>query len=108
MKVKSLLVGAEASFVGPWVNLEEGDWLVGSFPGILQGDDEDGTISPALENIRADGDGTLNELQNDGAVIQGPIRLRAIVSDDYIGAGVYLQAKEQESESDSGTNEVPG
>ena len=104
MKVKSLLVGAEASFVGPWVNLEEGDWLVGSFPGILQSD-VDGDLVPDVANL---GPGDLTELSNDGGIIEGPVRLRAIVSDDYVGSGVFLQAKEQESESDSGTNEVPG
>ena len=94
MKVKSLLAGAEAGFVGPWVNLEEGDWLVGSFPGILQSDDEDGTVIPVLEDVRGV-DGRLTELSNDGGIIKGPIRLRAIVSDDYVASGVYLQAKEQ-------------
>ena len=79
MKVKSLLVGAEASFVGPWVSLEEGDWLVGSFPGILQSDDE-GKIY----------------LDENGFVLVGPIRIHAIVDDDYAGEEmIYLQAKEQ-------------
>ena len=104
MKVKSLLVGADASFVGPWVSLETGDWLVGSFPGILQGD-VDGDLVPNIANL---GPGDLTELSNDGGMIQGPVRLRAIVSDDYVGSGVYLQAKEQESESDSGTDAIPG
>ena len=92
MKVKSLLVGAEASFVGPWVSLEEGDWLVGSFPGILQSD-VDGELVPDVKGLRASGD--LTELQNDGGIIKGPIRIHAIVSDDYAGSGVFLQAKEQ-------------
>ena len=91
MRVKSLLVGADASFVGPWVNLEEGDWLVGSFPGILQSD-VDGELVPDVANLGA---GDLTELNNEGGTIKGPIRIHAIVSDDYVGSGVFLQAKEQ-------------
>ena len=91
MRVKSLLVGAAAGFVGPWVNLEDGEWLVGPFPGILQSDAE-GKIYP----------------DKDGFVLVGPIRIHAIVDDDYEGDLVFIQAKEHESESDPGTNEVPG
>ena len=89
MRVKSLLVGAEAGFVGPWVSLEDGEWLVGPFPGILQSD-ADGKIYP----------------DKNGFVIVGPIRIHAIVDDDYVGEEVFLQAKEQERESDAETNEV--
>jgi len=78
MKTKALIVGGLASFEGPWVNLEEGEWLVEPSPDFeLQ----------LYESTRAfpEPNGEYN--------IVGPIRVRAVVTDDYSGDGVFLQAR---------------
>ncbi len=82
MRRKALLVGARASFHGPWVNLEAGFWELN-----------------AMDDVRIDckfsgegpwsSNGTSKPLE-----VLGPARLRAVVRDDYNGDGVYLNIKQ--------------
>lgn len=78
MKTKALIVGGLASFEGPWVNLEEGEWLVEPSP------DFDLHIYESTK-LHAQPDGEFE--------ITGPTRIRAIVVDNYVGDGVFLQAR---------------
>ena len=77
MRKKALLVGANASFEGPWVNLEEGTWLVEPPSGV------------EIESNRA-----MDRLLGAGLQVPGPCRIRAIISDDYDGPEVCLSVRE--------------
>ncbi len=79
MKTKALIVGGLASFEGPWVHLDEGEWLV--------------EPSPDFE-IHLSGTDKLWYPEPDGEYeFTGPIRIRAFVVDDYKGDGVFIQAR---------------
>lgn len=75
MRKKALLAGATSSFEGPWVSLEEGEWVVE--PG------EDVVIRVEGETVEF----------GEGRFI-GPTKIRAIVSPDYSGDGIFLVAKQ--------------
>ncbi len=81
MRKKALLAGATSAFEGPWVSLEEGEWLV-EF-----GEDveiRDGKV--LAEGIRYN-------IVTEG-LISGPTRVQAIVSESYNGPGIFLSAKQ--------------
>jgi hypothetical protein len=78
MKTKALIVGGLASFEGPWVHLEEGEWLVEPSP-----DFHLHVYESTKVHVQPDG----------GFELTGPIRIRAIVVDNYKGEGVFLQAR---------------
>ena len=75
MRKKALLVGARASFEGPWVNLEEGNWLVEPPTGVR--------IEAGIARVTGD-----------GILLEGPSRIRALVMDDYDGPEVCLSVQE--------------
>ena len=79
MRKKALLVGANASFEGPWVNLEEGTWLV---------------EPPSGVEIEVGEYNDLAKLLGGGSQLEGPCRIRAIISDDYDGPEVCLSVRE--------------
>ena len=79
MRKKALLVGARASFEGPWVNLEEGIWLVKPPSGVC---------------IVTSGSAIVNNLLEHGLRIQGPCRVQAVVGNDYKGLEVCLSVQE--------------
>ena len=76
MRTKALLAGAVSGFEGPWVNLEEGEWLVEPGPDVILRVAEE----PTLEF-------------GEGRFI-GPTKVRAIVSKDYAGDGIYLSVSQ--------------
>ena len=76
MRSKALLVGARAGFVGPWVNVEEGEWLV------------DPPSSVTLEC----GDTVHNS--GESVAFNGPIRVRAIVDKAHVGLDIYLKVRQ--------------
>ena len=82
MRKKALLAGAVSSFEGPWVNLESGEWLV--------------EPSKDVQILRSE---DLSGLWIEGKLL-GPARIRAVVSPDYDGPGIFLSAK-QVSNGDS-------
>ena len=77
MRKKALLAGAGSSFEGPWVSLEAGGWLVEPSPDV------------EVEVINA-----LFELAGSVVSVSGPARIRAIVSPDYNGPGIFLEVKQ--------------
>ena len=79
MRKKALLVGARASFEGPWVNLEEGNWLVEPPTG----------VRIAVKEFDA-----VTELLGGGSMLEGPCRVKAIIADDYTGPEVCLSVQE--------------
>lgn len=91
MRKKALLAGAGSSFAGPWVNLESGEWLV-----------------EPLKDVRLElYESTKCWPQEDGKYhVTGPIRIHAIVSDEYDGDGVFLQIQ-QISEEQQISTETP-
>ena len=82
MRKKALLAGAVSSFEGPWVNLESGEWLV--------------EPSKDVQILRSE---NLSGLWIEGK-LRGPERIRAVVSPDYDGPGIFLSEK-QVSNGDS-------
>ena len=88
MRKKALLAGAVSSFEGPWVNLESGEWLV------------EPTLDITITCKKDEVEETFGNFRNDKIGILGPIRIRAIVSPDYDGPGIFLSAK-QVSNGDS-------
>jgi len=92
MRKKALLAGAVSGFEGPWVNLESGEWLVELSPDfnlVIEIDEEakesyfDG---PFIEQV--------DPFEVENMSISGPTRVRAIVSPDYNGPGIFLVAKQ--------------
>ena len=79
MRSKALLVGAQASFVGPWVNIEEGEWLV------------EPPSSITLE--RREGEGVRRCQGGTEVHITGPACIRAVVATKYEGNGVHLDTR---------------
>ncbi len=86
MRKKALLVGARASFEGPWVNLEEGEWLV---------------EPPFLVFIRKEFNGTpfiyhpdSSDYKDGKLTVVGPARIHAFVNDNYKGPDVYLSIEQ--------------
>ena len=77
MRKKALLVGANASFEGPWVNLESGEWLVEPSP-----------------DVSVDTTSLVVEVKPEGTLIRGPSRVRGIVHESYKGPGIFLSAKQ--------------
>ena len=78
MRKKALLAGAVSSFEGPWVNLESGEWLV----------------EPSKDVDFLDADKVLITKDDGSMSIHGPARIRAVVSPDYDGPGVFLVVKQ--------------
>ena len=78
MRKKALLAGAVSSFEGPWVSLEAGEWLV----------------EPSPDVNFLDADKVMITRDDGGMTIRGPARIRAIVSPDYNGPGIFLSAKQ--------------
>ena len=81
MRKKALLVGAQASFEGPWVNLEEGNWLVEPplGVGIMYSNGRSSEVCDLFPRIR----------------LVGPIRIRAKVLESYTGPDVFLSIEER-------------
>ena len=77
MRKKALLAGAGSSFEGPWVSLEVGEWLVEPSP-----------------DVSVDTTSVMIDIQTDGTVVRGPLRIRAIVHNDYKGPGIFLFARQ--------------
>ena len=86
MRKKALLAGAVSSFEGPWVNLESGEWLVEP--------SKDVEVQRGMQ-VAA---GIRYDIVEES--IHGPARIRAVVSPDYDGPGIFLSAK-QVSNGDS-------
>jgi hypothetical protein len=84
MRKKALLAGASSDFKGPWVNLDPGEWLVEPSP-----------------DVSVDTAAMIVDAKPDGTIIRGPTRIRAIVSPDYDGPGVFLVAKQISINGDS-------
>jgi len=83
MRKKALLAGASSSFKGPWVNLEPGEWLV--------------EPSQDVQIFRSE---NLSGIWIEGK-LRGPARIRAIVSPDYNGPGIFLAARQISTNGDS-------
>ena len=84
MRKQALLAGAISSFEGPWVSLEVGEWLV--------------EPSPDVSFLDAD---KVMITRDDGRMtIRGPARIRAIVSPDYNGPGIFLVARQISTNGD--------
>ncbi len=86
MRKKALLVGARASFEGPWVALEEGSWVVEPDPPLgvrIMFEDGFDEVIPKV-------------MVESGFVYQGPCKLQAVVSEDYDGPEVCLSVREVE------------
>ncbi len=83
MRKKALLVGAQASFIGPWVNLEEGMWEV------------EGEV-PERVRVRFVNQGDVNSSNDNFRVHRylGPCKIQAIVSAKYEGPEVNLSVQE--------------
>ncbi len=79
MRKKALLAGASSSFEGPWVSLEAGEWLVEPSPDFELELYESTKVHPQ---------------ESGNYEIRGPIRVRAVVSPDYKGSGVFLSTKQ--------------
>lgn len=78
MRSKALLVGAGKGMQGPWVSLEEGVWQIQSIGDVF-------LLLPGGASLR----------RKDGHIyVDGPIRLRAVVLDEYEGPAVHLDAKQ--------------
>ena len=77
MKSKSLLVGASAPFEGPWVNLEEGSWLIQGPP--------EGVV------IRVIGGTRDTESVEDMLRVTGPARIRVILES---GEKVFMSVEQ--------------
>ena len=85
MRKKALLAGAISSFEGPWVSLEPGEWLVEP--------SQDFELK-LYESTRAFPE------PNGEYQIRGPIRVRAVVSSDYTGPGIFLVARQISTNGD--------
>lgn len=81
MKKKALLVGAQASFSGPWVNLEQGQWLV------EPGSDQVELVVEAEQVMSVFNGGK-------EVFLAGPCRIRAEVSADYEGERIHLDVRQ--------------
>ena len=78
MRSKALLVGAGRGMQGPWVSLEEGVWQVQSVADVV-------LLLPGRAQVK----------RKDGSMfVSGPVRLRAVVLDEYEGPLVHLDAKQ--------------
>ena len=82
MRKKALLAGAGSSFEGPWVNLEPGEWLV-----------EPSQDVKIMRSVQLSG------IWIEGR-LHGPARIRAVVSPDYDGPGVFLVASQISTNGD--------
>ena len=86
MRKNALLAGALSGYEGPWVNLEAGEWLV----------------EPNGDNyhdfhLQISGEEEVKRTFNDAILdveVRGPARIRAVVSPDYDGPGIFLIAKQ--------------
>lgn len=78
MRSKALLVGAGKGMQGPWVSLEEGVWQIQSIGDVF-------LLLPGGAQVKR---------ENGFAYVNGPIRLRAVVLDEYEGPSVHLDAKQ--------------
>jgi hypothetical protein len=76
MRSKALLVGAQAGFTGPWVNIEEGAWVVGPCLSSISLETNGATLVP----------GDLNMYQ-----VYGPGKVRASIQESYAGDDVFLK-----------------
>lgn len=84
MRKKALIVGGLSSFEGPWINLEEGNWLVEPpLNGVVRVivDHETGAKFFSWD------------LSNGEMLIEGPAKVRAIVVDCDCEAGIHLDVK---------------
>lgn len=82
MRSKALLAGAGSSFEGPWVRLEAGEWLVEPSPEVgIRGEDNRGP-QPFVTQMK------------EPRVFRGPTRIKAIVSPDYNGPGIFLTVRQ--------------
>ncbi|MEE8113330.1 MAG: hypothetical protein V3T23_03140 [Nitrososphaerales archaeon] len=81
MRKKALLAGAGSSFEGPWVNLESGEWLV----------EPSKDVRIVADNVEAFDHSDDPEDYGRKFKVVGPVRIHAIVSEDYDGDGVFLQ-----------------
>ena len=98
MRKKALLAGATSSYEGPWVNLEAGDWLVELSPDfklIIEKNEEIEKYYSEEPSIRQ-----VDPYEIDNIYIPGPTRIRAIVSPDYKGPGIFLIAKQVSTNGD--------
>jgi hypothetical protein len=80
MRSKALLVGAQAGFEGPWVNIEEGEWVV---------------APPSSVSLETNG-ATIFPGDLDFYVIHGPGKVKAKVSEEYEGEGVFLKMRQDQ------------
>jgi len=86
MRSKALLVGARAGFVGPWVNLEVGDWIVDpTHPEITLE-----VVHGGKESVLYNG----KHASPTRHIFTGPCRARGYVSDEYRGDGVFLKVRQ--------------
>ena len=88
MRKKALLAGALSSFEGPWVSLEAGEWLVEPSPDV------------EIQNGKTVEHGIRYQIVKEESV-RGPARIRAVVSPDYDGPGIFLVASQISSNGDS-------
>ena len=72
MRKKALLVGSPAPFEGPWVSIEDGEWVV------------EPPSSVEIWNGQKIGEGPRN------VKVSGPNRIRAIVRDDCEAVPIHL------------------
>ena len=87
MRTKALLAGAGPSFVGPWVNLEKGKWLVVHQPFIgFEVEYSDCTVRH--EDPFGDG--------GDETTFVDAKKIRLFVFSQYEGDGAFVQARQVE------------
>lgn len=84
MRKKALLIGARSSFRGPWVTLEEGEWII--------------EANPPLDHltifIDLNGEGTLEATLEELAGVTGPCRVLAQMPELYDGPDLHVNARQ--------------
>lgn len=85
MKRKALLVGARASFQGPWVHLEGGEWVIDPTHSLRGGFELE--IRDAKHEV---------EISEDARWLRvfGPCSIRASVHSDYAGPDIHLDVEQ--------------
>lgn len=78
MRSKALLVGAQAGFIGPWVHIEEGEWIVDP-PSSVTLESNGITVVPADLGFVA---------------VYGPGEIRACITPEYEGEDLFLKIRQ--------------
>lgn len=82
MRAKALLVGAVSPFIGPWVHLEEGEWIVEALP----------SFGDLVKLIICAEDFEWEHTLSVQATIVGPVKVRVVIETE-IEDPIYLSTQ---------------